>query len=100
MTMLHDEELARILLDDCPYSDPTTEGLGIAAVPAVATLTARGDMVVCGIEEAARMFELSGGNVRLAARSGDLVAAGALLLEVSGTGRCHPPHLQDGADTG
>ena len=86
MTSLHDDELARILLDDCPYADVTTEGLGIAAVPARAHLTARSDMVVCGVEEAARMFELSGASTRLVARTGEAVAAGALLLEASGPG--------------
>lgn len=93
MPTIHDEELARILLDDCPYSDPTTEGLGIAEVPARATLTARDDMVVCAVEEAGRMFELSGASVRLHARTGDKVASGTLLLEAEGPGaalhRCY-----------
>lgn len=86
MAEIFDEELSRILLDDCPHSDPTTEGLGLAEVPAAARLTARSDMVVCGVEEAARMFELSGAHSRLAARTGDQVKAGALLLEVEGSG--------------
>jgi molybdenum transport protein len=86
MAHLRDEELARILLDDCPYSDPTTEGLGIADVPAIAKLTARGDMVVCGVEEAARMFELSGAQSRPLLQTGVSVAAGTLLLEAKGRG--------------
>lgn len=86
MIELYDEELARILIDDCAYGDPTTEGLGITCVPATAKLTARSDMVVCGVEEAARMFELSGGEANPKTRSGTPVAAGALLLEVRGSG--------------
>jgi len=86
MADIHDEELARILIDDCPYSDPTTEGLGIAGVAATAKLTARGDMIVCGVEEAARMFELAGAEARPLTRSGETAAAGALLLEVRGRG--------------
>src|SRR5262245_55033493 len=84
--MIHDDELSRILLDDCPFSDPTTEGLGIAGVAARATLTARHDMIVCGVEEAARMFELAGATARRATQSGASAAAGTLLLEASGTG--------------
>ena len=86
MARLRDEELARILLDDCPHSDPTTEGLGVADVPAIARLTARGDMVVCGVEEAARMFELSGAQSQPMARSGASVPAGTLLLKAKGAG--------------
>lgn len=70
MPTIHDEDLARILLDDCPYSDPTTEGLGISGTPARATLTARHDMTVCAVEEAARMFDLSGATARIVVPSG------------------------------
>jgi len=84
MATIHDEDLARILRDDCPYSDPTTEGLGIAGRPARATLTARHDMTVCAVEEAGRMFELSGGSASIAVGSGTRAAAGTLLLEATG----------------
>lgn len=86
MRIIHDDELSRILLDDCPYSDPTTEGLGVADKPAHATLTARHDMVVCGVEEAARMFELSGAAARIVVGSGTWATAGTLLLEATGSG--------------
>lgn len=86
MSIVRDEELSRILLDDCPYSDPTTAGLGIADKPARATLTARHDMIVCGVEEAARMFELSGASARIAVGSGAFAPAGTLLLEAAGAG--------------
>ena len=33
MAEIFDEELSRILLDDCPHSDPTTEGLGLGYTP-------------------------------------------------------------------
>ncbi|MGB3865038.1 MAG: ModD protein, partial [Xanthobacteraceae bacterium] len=81
---LDDEDLARMLRDDCPYSDPTTEGLGIAGRPARATLVARHDMTVCASEEAARMFELSGASARVVVASGTQAAAGTLLLEAEG----------------
>lgn len=84
MPQFSDTELDRILRDDCPYSDPTTEGLGIAGVAAKATLTARDDMVVCAVEDAARMFELGGARARPRVVTGQKVRAGALLLEVEG----------------
>jgi molybdenum transport protein len=84
MPRLTDSELERILSDDCPYSDPTTEGLGIADVPARATLAARHDMIVCASEEAARIFELSGASARIKVASGGHAAAGTVLLEVEG----------------
>lgn len=84
MAILNDDVLQRILRDDCPYSDPTTEGLGIANRPARATLMARHDMIVCASEDAARMFELSGASARVMVGSGLRAAAGALLLEAEG----------------
>ncbi len=83
---IHDDELARILADDCPFADLTTEGLGVAHVRAQAALTARHDMIVCGAEEAGRMFELAGAAARLLIKTGERAAAGALLLEATGSG--------------
>lgn len=84
MSRLSDSALLQILHDDCPYSDPTTEGLGIAEVAARATLTARQHMVVCAAEEAARMFELSGATARVLVASGQRAEAGTQLLAVEG----------------
>ncbi len=86
MPTIDDNELSRILIDDCPYSDPTTEGLGISGKPAKAILTARYDMIVCGVEEAARMFEISGASTRCEIGTGMHAVAGTVLLEASGSG--------------
>lgn len=87
MTIFHDDELLAILRDDCPYSDITTEGLGIGNVPAALRMTARQDMILCGVEEAARMFVLGGASAKAAAVSGAQVSAGGLILEAGGEGR-------------
>lgn len=84
MRTIGDEELLRLLAEDCPFSDITTEGLAVSQTPARATLTARPEMVLCGIEEAARMFELCGASVRVRCKTGDFVAGGTLLLEAEG----------------
>jgi nicotinate-nucleotide pyrophosphorylase len=64
MAIIHDDEWLAILRDDCPYSDITTEGLSISDIPARLRMTARNDMVVCGVEEAARMLRLAGAPAR------------------------------------
>lgn len=85
MTRIDDHDLTGILQDDCPFADITTEGLGIGAVAARLRMTARHDMVLCGVEEAVRMFALSGANAHAAAASGASLAAGTLVLEADGT---------------
>lgn len=84
--MIPDEELMRILLDDCPFGDITTQGLGIDRVPASALLAARDEMTLAGVEEAARMFELCGVEARIVNASGTRVVAGTPILAVTGTG--------------
>lgn len=85
MATIPDEVLAEILHDDCPGADLTTEGLGLAGRRARLRLFARGEMVLCGVEEAARMFALAGAVAEAAVSNGDRVVAGTLLLEASGT---------------
>jgi molybdenum transport protein len=82
---LDDGELHRLMAEDCPYGDLTTTALGIAGFGGRLTFRARGDMVVAGIEEAERMFQLAGAAARRQAASGDQVAAGALLLTAEGS---------------
>ena len=87
MTIVHDDELLAILRDDCPYSDITTEGLGIGGAAATLRMTARQDMVLCGVEEAVRMFALMGASAKAASASGAAVAAQGLILEAAGEAR-------------
>ena len=82
---LTDEELSRLLIDDVPCGDLTTETSGIGQCTARLEFRARQEMVVCAIEEAARLFTLSGAKVELSAQSGNKVDKDALLLEVHGT---------------
>ncbi|MBI1179697.1 MAG: ModD protein [Alphaproteobacteria bacterium] len=77
-------ELERLLGEDAPYGDLTTDALGIAGVPARMVFTARGAMVAALVEDAAALVELAGGRVDGHVRSGVLVEPGALLLSASG----------------
>ncbi|CAH2600745.1 putative pyrophosphorylase ModD [Rhodovastum atsumiense] len=79
-----DSELLRLVQEDVPYDDVTTEGLGIAARPGRAGFTAAADMVAACVEDAARLLDLCGCRSVCHVRSGTAVARGTLLLEATG----------------
>jgi molybdenum transport protein len=79
-----DATLHALLREDAPYGDLTTEAFGLAGRPAEAAFHARGPMVVCGVEEAARLFQLCGAGTRIAIPSGSTADAGDLLLTADG----------------
>jgi molybdenum transport protein len=85
MRALSDLDLSRLLADDVPSGDLTTDALGIGNQAGHLVFSARQAMVVCGIEEAARMFELVDAKAELLCASGQAVAAGTPLLRASGT---------------
>ena len=77
-------ELETLLRDDAPYGDLTTSSLGLDDAPAAMTFSARHDMVVALVEDAAAIIEIAGGAVELFARSGDALSAGAPILSARG----------------
>jgi molybdenum transport protein len=83
--VLSDHELHQLLAEDVPFGDLTTDALGIASQPAQIHFLARDPMVVCGVEEAARLFQLCGASVRVLTPSGTAAPNETLLLEASGT---------------
>ncbi|MFD2113196.1 ModD protein [Thiorhodococcus fuscus] len=82
--VLSDQELHQLLNEDVPFGDLTTDSLGIAALPGRIRFFARDPMVLCGIEEAARLFELCGARAELYLTSGSEAPNETLLLEASG----------------
>ena len=82
---LTDDELARLLSDDVPCGDLSTETLGIGEQAARLEFRARREMTVCAVEEASRLFILSGAQVDVRVQSGQRVDKGELLLEVRGS---------------
>lgn len=82
---LSDAELMQLLDGDVPCGDLTTEISGIGQQTARLEFRARQDMVMCAIEEAARLFTLSGAKVEMHVHSGQAVEKNELLLEVSGS---------------
>ncbi|MDR3374477.1 MAG: ModD protein [Ancalomicrobiaceae bacterium] len=75
-------DIERLIAEDVPGADVTTEALGIGAMPAVMQFAARGRMVVAGTGLAARI--LAGAQVERFADDGDDVAAGTPLMTARG----------------
>ena len=77
-------ELEKLLADDVPHGDLTTEALGIGALEAEMVFTARDPMVLAEAESAAVLLELAGCEVALEARSGDRMTPGSAILVAKG----------------
>jgi molybdenum transport protein len=84
LSVLGDHELHQLLAEDVPYGDLTTDSLGIAAQSGRIRFFARDPMVVCGVEEAVRLFELCGARAEIHATSGSDAPTETLLLEARG----------------
>jgi molybdenum transport protein len=83
--VLADHELHRLLAEDVPFGDLTTESVGIAARPGTIRFFARDPMTACGVEEAVRMFQLCGAEAQPLAASGTDAAPETPLLEAHGS---------------
>ncbi|MEY4766130.1 MAG: ModD protein [Pseudomonadota bacterium] len=81
---LSDDELARLLREDAPHGDLTTQCLNLGDSSGRLAMAARQAMVVCGSEEAARLLELCGAQVQVHAGSGSHVLAGSPILSAHG----------------
>lgn len=78
-------ELERLLDDDVPCGDLTTEALGISAASGAMQFTARDPMVLALAEDAGAIIRLCGCEVELSASSGSRLAAGAPILTARGS---------------
>jgi molybdenum transport protein len=78
------DRLERLLYDDAPFGDLTTDLLGISARPGLMTFTARKDMVLALSAEAAAILEIAGGKVERLAEDGQSLPAGAEILRAVG----------------
>jgi molybdenum transport protein len=77
-------ELERLIADDVPYGDLTTDAIGVGDAPGELTMTARDPMVAAEVESAAALLELTGCRVTLVTRSGTALATGASILTAKG----------------
>ena len=83
--VLGDHELHQVLAEDVAFGDLTTESLGIAARPGRIRFFARDRMMVCGVEEAVRLFQLCGAHAQACVSSGSETPPETLLLEADGS---------------
>lgn len=81
--MISRAEIGRLLAEDVPAGDLTTDALGIGDCSGRMTFAARYDMVLAGVDVAASMMD--GLAVTLQARDGDRLAAGSPILEAGGS---------------
>lgn len=84
-SVLADHQLAALLADDAPCGDLTTDALRIGPEAARLSFAARQPMTVCGVEEAARLFELAGARTEVAACSGEVLIFQEPILQASGS---------------
>jgi molybdenum transport protein len=77
-------DLERLLFDDAPFGDLTTDLLGIGAQFGVMHFAARGQMVLALATEAAEILDLAGATVEMQADDGAALAAGQPILRASG----------------
>lgn len=82
---LTDAALAQLLCVDVPCGDLTTDTVGLGQQAGCLELRARHPMVVCGIEEAARLFVLTGAAVDVRVQSGHCVVQNDVLLAAKGS---------------
>lgn len=82
MMYITDSELERLIKEDIPYFDLTTHALGIKDDIGRIEFQTRNDTLVCGTDEVARIFEMTGVRTEFiqkpgtAAEKGGVIAAG------------------------
>jgi molybdenum transport protein len=84
LPILPDAELDALLADDVPLLDLTTHVLQIGARAGRMSFSARNDMIVACVEEAARIIARTGATVSLLVKSGDRLPAKAPILTAEG----------------
>lgn len=83
MSVLTTADLERLLFEDAPYGDLTTEALRIGGIGCRITFVARAAMTIAGVEDAA-LLTLVGVTAHPKAVSGEMVAGGRVLIEGEG----------------
>jgi len=84
MIYFTENDIDRLIEDDVPMGDMTTNLLGLAGQRGSISLFARNKMTVCCTEEAVRMYLKTGLNVRYSVASGTTLEAGEKILEAEG----------------
>jgi len=88
--IIYDQLIERLLSEDVPYGDITTEAMGIANVSGIMEFRARFDCVLGGVSEAFAVLKKAGTEPEIIYNSGSKVKAGTLFMTAKGTaGQLH-----------
>ncbi len=77
-------ELERLLFEDAPFGDLTSEALALGRAVGLMRFAARGPMVAALVEEAASLIEIAGGEATLACAAGAALNPGDAILSARG----------------
>lgn len=77
-------DIDRLIAEDLPYGDLTTQALSVGGQRGAISFAARADLIVCASEEAALLFERLGAATKVLAGSGTPAVAGTPLLRAEG----------------
>lgn len=78
--LIHKSLIEKLVTEDAPYGDITTEAMGIAGVPGVMEFRARYGCVCGGLSEAAEVLRYLGAKVETFVKSGDRLSAKAEIM--------------------
>lgn len=78
-------ELERLLLEDAPFGDLTSETLSLGRATGTMRFVARGPMIAALVEEAASLVEIAGGEVSLSCATGVALRPSDPILSARGS---------------
>ena len=87
MITIPPQVLLEYLNEDCPFGDRTSEALLSGREVCAATIIAKADGIIAGLEEAAVLFQEKGITAELRAEDGSAVTEGQVLLHLYGNAR-------------
>ena len=85
--MVNLDYLLRLIEEDAPFGDVTSEAVIPEGTKAKAVIIAKQNGVIAGVEEAKALFEHFGVNVEVKKRDGEDVKKGDVILELTGDAR-------------
>lgn len=84
MVYITDEIIDKIIKEDMPYSDITTEMLGIGEENGSISFYTRSEGVIAGVELAGKIFTKLGCEIVSSVKDGEKLSAGSLILQAKG----------------
>ena len=84
MVYITDEIIDRIIKEDMPYSDITTEMLGIGEENGIISFYVRNEGVIARVEIAGKIFTKLGCNIKYKIKDGEKLSAGSMILQAEG----------------